>query len=188
MELFDLLLTVTRQLERQHIVHALTGSLASSYYGKPKASQDADIGLRMTRQQAKVFASAFDESIYVSEEGLLHAIEHEGMANMIHGASGWVIDLSILPASAFFNEVLSRRRRIELADDAETAIWISTPEDVILMKLLWRRESRSAKQFEDALNAAIGQRAQLDWSYLRRWAVELGIGDDLEELRKACDV
>ena len=142
MDLFDLLLTVTRQLERQHIVHALTGSLASSYYGQPQASQDADIGLRMTRQQAKVFASAFDQSIYVSEEGLLQAIEHGGMANIIHGASGWVIDLSILPASAFFNGVLSRRRRIELTDDAETAIWISTPEDVILMKLLWRKESR----------------------------------------------
>ncbi len=186
MELFDLLLTVARQLERQKIIHVLTGSLASSYYGQPRASQDADIALRMTRQQAKIFASSLDRSIYVSEEGLIHAIEHAGMANIIHGTSGWVIDLSVLPVTPFFNEVLARRRRIELADEPETAIWISTPEDVILMKLLWRKESRSAKQLEDAINAAVGQRAQLDWSYLRRWANELGIIDDLEELRKEC--
>ena len=187
MNLFDLLLMVTRQLEQQQILHVLTGSLASSYYGQPRASQDADIALRMTRRQAKIFASAFDQSIYVSEEGLLHAIEQAGMTNIIHGASGWVIDLSVLPLSPFFNEVFARRRRIELDDEPETAIWISAPEDVILMKLLWRTESRSAKQLEDAINAAVGQRAQLDWSYLRRWASELGISDDLEEIRKGCD-
>lgn len=186
MELFDLLLMVTGQLEAHGVVHALTGSLASSYYGRPEASQDADIALRMTRQQAKKLAAAFDESIYVSEEGLLHAIEHSGMANIIHGESGWVIDLCVLSPSPYFDEVLRRRRRIELAGESTAQIWICTPEDVILMKLSWRKESRSAKQFEDALNAAVGQRGQLEWSYLRRWAQDLDITDDLESLRRAC--
>jgi len=60
---------------------------------------------------------------------------------------------------------------------------VVTAEDIILMKLLWRRESRSEKQWSNALSVARVKRARLDWKYLWEQARSLGIEDDLVKLR-----
>jgi hypothetical protein len=58
-----------------------------------------------------------------------------------------------------------------------------TPEDIILMKLLWRRESRSEKQWRDALGVAKVQGTRMDWNYLWDQAEHLQIKHDLTQLR-----
>lgn len=55
---------------------------------------------------------------------------------------------------------------------------VTAPEDTILMKLRWSRESdESRKQYRDALGVFEVQRGDLDEDYLRRWARELGVAD-----------
>ena len=58
-----------------------------------------------------------------------------------------------------------------------------SPEDIILMKLEWRKDTRSQRQYDDALGVARLRGGTLDWGYLRRWSEELGITEDLESLR-----
>ena len=58
-----------------------------------------------------------------------------------------------------------------------------TPEDIILMKLLWRRDSTSEKQWRDALSVARVKGARMDWKYLFEQAKRLGIEEDLITLR-----
>jgi hypothetical protein len=65
---------------------------------------------------------------------------------------------------------------------------VVTAEDIILMKLLWRRESRSEKQWSNALSVARVKRAKLDWKYLLEQARSLGIEDDLVKLRDAAGI
>lgn len=184
MGLFELLASVARDLEDVGVVYALTGSIASSLYGQPQMSFDADLGVRMTVAQADILVKRWKGRFYASAEGLREAIEHGGMSNVIDTASGWKIDLSVLEKSAFFDSVLSRRRKIVLPD-AAAPVWVVSPEDVILMKLLWRRDSRSDKQFNDVLNVVRSLGAQLDWKYLNEWAKSVSVAADLDALRKA---
>ena len=57
-----------------------------------------------------------------------------------------------------------------------------SPEDAILSKLEWSKESQSERQFHDALGVAVVQWQRLDKAYLRKWAQELSVADLLETL------
>jgi hypothetical protein len=63
-----------------------------------------------------------------------------------------------------------------------------TSEDIILMKLWWRRDSRSAKQWANALAVARIKGHQLDWAYLRKWAQNLGVAEDLNQLAQEAGI
>ena len=58
----------------------------------------------------------------------------------------------------------------------------------ILMKLLGRRDTQSAKQWENALGVARVQQNRLDWHYLRHWAHQLGIEADLDRLAREAGI
>ncbi|MCH7793471.1 MAG: hypothetical protein IID31_14475 [Planctomycetes bacterium] len=51
------------------------------------------------------------------------------------------------------------------------------------MKLLWRKDSRSQKQWENALSVVRVRGARLDWKYLFEQARELDLVEDLTALR-----
>lgn len=70
-----------------------------------------------------------------------------------------------------------------MAGESGTWIWVCAPEDVVLMKMLWRKDSRSMKQLADAVNVVRGQRNQLDWPDIEPWARELGSRRIVDELR-----
>jgi hypothetical protein len=59
-----------------------------------------------------------------------------------------------------------------------------SPEDVILSKLEWAKNSESAQQFRDALGVATVQYDRLDRDYLHKWAKELQLEGSLEQLLK----
>jgi hypothetical protein len=62
------------------------------------------------------------------------------------------------------------------------AVSAVTPEDAMLSKLEWAKMGESERQFQDALGVAVVQIPGLDWDYLRRWAIELGVEDLLNRL------
>ncbi len=63
-------------------------------------------------------------------------------------------------------------------------IWIQTPEDTILAKLDWARESLSERQLQDALNVIKQKRETLDLNYLKEWAKQLNVEEMLNDLLK----
>jgi len=61
-------------------------------------------------------------------------------------------------------------------------IWFASPEDLVLSKLYWSRESRSEIQRDD-VGEIIASLENLDWSYLEKWAELLGIPGLLSEVK-----
>jgi hypothetical protein len=53
---------------------------------------------------------------------------------------------------------------------------------VILHKLYWHTITPSDRQLQDAAGVYAVQRFALDTSYLREWAVVLGVEEELESL------
>lgn len=72
------------------------------------------------------------------------------------------------------------KRRIS-ANILGIQVSIISPEDAILSKLEWSKESQSERQFRDVLGVAVVQQ-RLDKVYLWKWARELSVADLLGTL------
>ena len=150
----------------------LTGSLVSSLQGEPRATHDIDLLVELRPTAVNSLAAAFPPpDFYVSKERARQAVRRKTMFNLIDLKSGGKVDFWSLTDEPFDRSRFSRRRTERLFD---VPIQVSSPEDTILMKLRWARESGgSAKQYGDALRVYEVQFSALDHDYLELWVERL---------------
>lgn len=181
----ELLKLVARQLEAAGIEYMITGSVASSLQGEPRATHDIDVVVAVREPAAAVAAglkAAFPEpAFYLDEAAVRDAIVARGMFNVIDTREGDKVDFWLLTDDAF-DRARFERRYVEHFEDARLPV--SRPEDTILMKLRWAAMlGGSEKQFVDALRVYEVQHGRLDEAYLDRWAATLGVAAALGRLR-----
>lgn len=179
----DLIGFVTGVLNQAGVRHAVTGSIASGIHGEPVTSLDVDVVLIMSEAQAQQVAEAVSPRMYADVDTLKEASRRHAMANLIDTTTGLKVDLSVLSPTPYHEEVLKRRT---LFSEPTTGLefWVVSPEDIILMKLVWRKDSRSTKQWQNALSVVQVRGGQLDWAYLRGWARQLDVEADLDQLSR----
>jgi hypothetical protein len=181
----ELLKLVIERLDEAGIEYMLTGSLASSLQGEPRATHDIDLVIAIRTapgDAARTLRTAFPEpQFYLDEAAIRNAIAASGMFNMIDTREGDKVDFWLLTADAFDQARFARRT----TEDFEgVRLQVSRPEDTILMKLNWAQISGgSEKQFVDALRVYEVQYGLLDQSYLDTWAARLGVAALLARLR-----
>lgn len=180
--LIDMLTQVTNVLENHRILHAVTGSVASSLYGEFYESVDADIVLVASPKKGKEIAEDLTPRFYAPEDMLTDAADRHAMTNIVDNRTGMKVDLSFIGPDDYLRNVLARRVQKSIGTHP-AKFWFVTPEDVVLMKLLWRRDTQSRKQWENALSVVRIQRTKLDWKFMFERASQLKITKDLETLR-----
>ena len=180
--LVDSLLQVSNVLNKLGLPYAITGSVASSLYGEPHSTIDADLILSATPADAAPIAHALGQRFYAPADMIADAARRHAMANLIDNRHALKIDLSFIGHDPYLREVISRRVCQPIGLDGPE-FWFVTPEDVILMKLIWREHSRSTKQWNDALGVVQVLGNRLDWKYLIEKAETLNLADDLANIR-----
>jgi predicted nucleotidyltransferase len=166
-------------LDDAGIPYMVAGSLGSSLLGQYRTTNDADVVIAPTPEQLERMLSALGDDYYVDAETARKALEDRSMFNVIDFQTGSKADLIVRKDRPFSIEEFNRRRRATILG---TSVWTVTPEDAILSKLEWAKVGESERQLQDALGVAVVQMPQLDWDYLRRWAVELGVEDLLNRM------
>jgi hypothetical protein len=180
----ELLRTILGILDSCRIPYMLVGSIASSYYGEPRATHDIDIVVIVHPSAVQPLYSELSKlEGYVDDLAIRRALSTVGMFNYIDDATGLKVDFWMLRDSPYDQAAFERRRRVSLLGlDA----WVCAPEDTILSKLRWANElGGSEKQFQDALRVYEVQGRSLDRAYLERWAITLGVRDPLMKLLAA---
>jgi hypothetical protein len=180
--LIESLTVVTDALESLGISYAITGSVASSVHGEPFDSIDADLILIALPSRAAALSQALAPRFYAPEDMLVEACRNGGFINVIDVRTSMKIDLSFVAGDLFLRQCLDRRVQARIGGHPGE-FWFVTAEDIILMKLLWRKDTQSAKQWENALSVARKLGARMDWKYLFEQARTLGIEPDLIRLR-----
>jgi hypothetical protein len=99
------------------------------------------------------------------------AVKSREMLNLIHDEYIIKIDFVVRKDTPYRRREFSRRKKVAV-DDQD--LRVVSPEDLILSKLDWARESRSEVQLNDVRNLLKSVKG-LSRSYLARWAKELGI-------------
>ncbi len=177
----ELLKKIANILEKLEIPYFVTGSMALAVWGRPRTTHDIDVGVQLSPKNLESLAVELlhiDKYVYVDEKAMEQAFETKGEFNFIHSDSGMKVDFWVLKDELFSREQLNRRVPKKL-DNQE--IYFASAEDTILNKLLWYKDSGSARQLEDA-ESILKLKKDLDFSYIKKWADVQGTKKILEEL------
>jgi hypothetical protein len=178
----DFLLRVLEALESADVAYAITGSWASTTYGLPRTTHDLDVVIAISTEQAAELAAAFPEPFYADAVWMQTAAAEHTFFNVIDPATGLKVDFWPVKDDEFSRLQFQRRRRQELFG---RSVWMLSPEDVLLSKLLWYQASESDTQLRDCVGIWKAQRAGLDQAYLARWAQRLKLNDLLTRVTAA---
>ncbi len=154
----------------------LTGSLAMSYYARPRMTRDIDLVIELDASQATAFQAVFGEDYHVDGDAISAALREARPWNIIHLPSLVKIDLIPCKPTVYRRAEFDRRRRVKLAG---VDLWIVSVEDLILSKLEWSRDSHSAQQRADI---KLLLAAPLDRIYMDDWAARLDLDRLLKEV------
>ncbi|MDD8018641.1 MAG: hypothetical protein PHP42_09735 [Bacteroidota bacterium] len=170
-------------LHQNNIDYMITGSVASSLHGEPRTSHDIDMVVSITETSIPTLIRSFPPpQYYLTEESIREAIVHKSMFNLIQTDTGDKIDFWILTNEAFDQ---SRFKRKYVQRALGVRMYVSTPEDTILMKLKWSKDSGgSTKQNTDALRIYELQHHKLDTEYIENWSKLLDVKPMWDELKK----
>jgi hypothetical protein len=178
----DALFQVLDALDALQIPYMVVGSFASTFWGRPRMTHDADLVVEITVEKAaglaRLLAPHFYAPLFVIED----AVRKRGQFNAIHLDYAFKVDLWLLKDSPYDAACFERRLPGVIFG---REVWVSSPEDVILSKLLWYRAAPVLnRQFQDVIEVYEIQAPHLEHDYLNRWANVLGLADLLERVKE----
>lgn len=169
-------------LEGLNIKYMITGSVASMIYGEPRMTLDMDIVVQMLPDIVEKFCSRFNSDFYVDMDMVQEAIQERGYFNIIHVPSGSKVDFYQVKLDSFNQEAFKRRHR-EALDEIRLAAF-SSPEDVIVNKLIFYKEGKSEKHITDIRAMLRVSGEKIDIPYIDKKAKELDIYQYWEEAKR----
>ncbi len=184
-DILDVAITVGRAFDACGLNYFLGGSLASSFQGEPRATNDIDFVVDLSERDVEPLIIALGGDYEVDPDALRTAVRERRSWNIIYLPSVTKIDLFVKGESAFDTSEFTRRRPIPIRSGH--LLYIKSPEDTVLRKLLWYREGGglSDRQWRDIIGVLRFSRAELDQPYLDNWAELLGLSDLLARARVA---
>jgi hypothetical protein len=180
----DVALRVAAAIEGAGGSYFVGGSLASSFQGEPRATNDIDIVLTMPLGKLSSFVQALGGDFEVDVDMLRDALLHGRSANIFYLPAVLKIDLFGIGPSAYDEAEFSRRRAVKVRGSGELLV-LKSPEDTVLRKLLWYRAggSISERQWRDVVEVLRISGGDMDAGYLDRWADQLDLSELLQKAR-----
>ena len=137
---------VTGRLAGAGIPYMVTGSIAAGHYAQPRMTRDIDLVVDLQLQDADRLAALFSGEFECNVDSIRAAISRSSMFNLIHTEAIVKVDFVVRKNTPYGLEEFGRRRSAII--DGHPVQMVS-PEDLILSKLLWAKESRSELQLRD---------------------------------------
>jgi hypothetical protein len=158
---------VLKTLEANSIDYMIVGSVASIMYGESRMTRDMDLVVEIFPSQVQTFIQLFHSKDFYCppEEILTQEIINRGQFNLLHLESGLKIDFIVRKNDSHSKEEFSRKQRLPFIDQID--VFVASPEDVIIKKLLYYQEGRSEKHLEDI--RGILANWTLETRYLEKW-------------------
>lgn len=182
MEQEKLLVRLASILEKLKIPYFITGGMAVVVWGRPRFTADIDLVIQLAAQKLEPLAAALykiAKDIYFDKQMMREALIRCGEFNVIDPASGLKIDFWILKNELFDKIRLKRRVAKKIG---KQVIYFTSPEDLILSKLLWYKESQSTRHLEDV--ESVLKISKVDLKYVKKWAVMQNTIKFLEKIKE----
>lgn len=165
------------------IPYYITGGVAATVYGDPRTTRDLDLVIELNRENISLLVEALERAgFYCPPESVEDIRDGRGkVLSVTHITNVLNADIVLNADTDFDHSKMARRRKVALDEAGVEEFFVASPEDIILAKLLWRRQSGSMKQWSDVLGILKVQGEQLEFDYLWQWAELLGVVNDLDQ-------
>jgi len=179
-EELEVLRIVTLQLNKVNIPYMISGSIAANYYTIPRMTRDIDIIVELGQPDIEAFVDLFQEDFYVNKEMITTEVLKQGMFNLIHNQYVVKVDFIVRKPSVYNKTAFSRRKKVLIKD---SSMWFISPEDLVISKMSWAKDSRSEMQLKDVHNLLITVDG-LDVKYIENWVSKLGLEQVYKEAKQ----
>jgi len=177
----EFLTIIVNSLDDCQIPFMLTGSLAASFHGYPRATQDVDLVVDESLDVLLELAEKLrDNDFYVSDDAVREAVKIRGQFNAIDRNSAWKADF-ILRKNRPFNLAEFQDRLALRVLGLELSI--ARPEDLLVAKMEWAKEGDSERQLRDAAEILAAQESGIDLSRIEHWVKQLKLETEWASVR-----
>jgi hypothetical protein len=172
----DLIELFAQPLDRAGVRYLVSGSVAATLYGEPRATHDIDFVVFLRADDVPRLAAIFPApQFYVPPVAVILqevARESRGHFNVIHADSGLKADFYTAGREDLHVYAFRNARKYAVGDNT---ISLAPPEYVIVRKLEYYREGGSEKHLRDirAMLAVSGE--LLDRAALQEWIARLNL-------------
>lgn len=171
-----ILVKVAEHLNKENIDYAVVGGLGVFFYGTPRSTMDIDFLMKVNKKDIKDIVNFLrDNDFFASEEDFKMALNEKSHCSMIDKKSSLRLDIKGV-YNTMDKKTLENKRKITLQG---TKIYIASPEDLIVNKLLFGSE----QDIKDAKSIMIRQE-NLDENYIKKVSEVIGIWKDYRNLKK----
>jgi len=164
-------------LEKQKISYMLIGGIAVALWGEPRATQDIDIVVLISKDRAFHFLKEAKKYGFSYQEREIRDLLKASLLRLIWQKDFFLMIDLIIPDTKYQRIALGRRKREKIGGEY---LWFVSPEDLILHKLIAGR----AIDIRDAQTVFHRRKEHLDLTYLGKWAKEWEVEGRLSSLRR----
>jgi hypothetical protein len=180
----DLLELFVARLDEIAVSYLVTGSVAATLYGEPRATHDIDLIVDLTAAGRDALSRAFPAAEFYlppPEVVLLESRrEGRGHFNIIHLASGLKADVFLVGDDEIHAWAFRNARHYPVG---KLEVRVAPPEYVIVRKLEFYREGGSPKHLRD-IRAMLSLSPELiDMPTLEDWVQRRGLSEPWAEVR-----
>ena len=94
-DIVSLIRRVTSVLDGMSIHYHLTGGIVSSYYGDPRYTQDIDIVIKLSTEEAERLISALQDDYFISPDTIRDAVSEQRMFQALDNETCIKIDFHV---------------------------------------------------------------------------------------------
>ena len=166
--MIEFLKILVSYFDENKIPYMLSGSVAMSIYALPRFTRSFDFIVHLQPKGIPGLLEHFKDNYYCDEDAVKEAIANKGMFNIIDHKSSYKADFMILKNEPYRLVEFERRTQISFL---EMEIFLVSPEDLLISKIIWIQQSKSALQIEDI--KALSAINTLDRDYINKWVLSL---------------
>ena len=186
LDIVGFLQLVLEALKAARVKYLIGGAIAAWAWGEPRATQDIDIVIDLPiRAVGKLSKELNKRDMLVPAEIILDTLLENRAdipINAIHIDSGLKADLyPVRAGDELRRSAFQRRQRVDFGPPIGR-VYIHSPEDLILYKLLYFGLRQQSKHSRDIAAILRTKKDQLDFAYIEEWATRLGLNSLWKEL------
>jgi hypothetical protein len=170
---------VLESLEAAGVEYMIGGAIAEWAWGEPRATQDLDIVIKLPVKAAGKFSKELEKrNMLVPVDIILDAMVEDRAdipLNAIHLYSGLKADLYLMrEGDKLRQSAFQRRVKVDYGPPIGK-VFVHSPEDLILYKLMYLGLSGQPKHARDIAAILRAKKDSLDLGYIEEWVSRLGL-------------
>jgi hypothetical protein len=175
---------VIEALNAAGVEYLIGGAIAEWAWGEPRATQDLVVKIPI-KSINKLSKELEKRDMLVPAEIILDAVVEDRAdipINAIHMYSGLKADLyPVREGDELRHSAFQRREQVDYGPPIGK-VYIHSPEDLILYKLMYFGLSQQSKHSRDIAAILKSKKNELDMSYIEQWAARLGLSSLWKEM------